>query len=55
MIERWGYYSIGAFRRVSSPDLKRSWAEPMASELMIFHAVEVHLVPEEPWMIASPG
>lgn len=55
IVERWGCYSIGAFRRVSSPDLKRSWAEPLASELMIYHAVAVHLVSEEPWMTASPG
>lgn len=54
IVERWGCYSIGAFRRASSPDLKRSWAEPLASELMIYHAVAVHLVPEEPWMTATP-
>ena len=55
IIERWGCYSIGAFRRISSPDLKRSWAEPLACELMIYRAVMVYLVPEEPWMTAPPG
>lgn len=55
IIERWGCYSFGAFRRISSPDLKRSWAEPLACELMIYRAVMVYLVPEEPWMTASPG
>jgi hypothetical protein len=54
MIERWGCYSFGAFRRVSSADLTRTWAEPVESELMIYHAVSVYLVPEEPWMLACP-
>jgi hypothetical protein len=55
IIERWGCYSIGAFRRISNANLTRSWAQPIESELMIYHAVSVHLVPEEPWMAMSPA
>jgi hypothetical protein len=50
IVERWGVYCFGNFRRVSSPDLRRSWAAPCESDLMIYRAVDVHLVPEEPWM-----
>jgi hypothetical protein len=55
IVERWGCYSIDPFRRVSSSDLRRSWAEPLESELMIYRAVTVYLVPEEPWMSAPPA
>jgi len=50
IVERWGCYCMGTFRRTSSLDLRRSWAEPAESELMIYHAVNVYLVPEEKWM-----
>lgn len=49
-IERWGCYTFGSFRRASSPNLKITWAVPAESELMIFHSVNVYLVPEEEWM-----
>jgi hypothetical protein len=50
IVEKWGCYCMCTFRRVSNVDLSHSWAEPMESELMIFHAVAVYLVPEEEWM-----
>ena len=50
IVERWGCYSMGGFRRVSNGNLTQSWAQPVETELMIYHAVSVHLVPEEPWM-----
>ena len=53
IVERWGCYCMGTFRRASTLDLSRSWAAPMESELMIFHAVTVYLVPEEEWMRSS--
>ncbi|MCP5532294.1 MAG: hypothetical protein H7A48_03920 [Akkermansiaceae bacterium] len=54
IVERWGCYSIGAFTRVADANLNRFWAQPMDSELMIYHAVSVHLVPLESWM-SSPS
>lgn len=53
MVERWGCYSFGTFVRASSPDLRRSWAMLVESELMIYHAVSIYLVPEEPWMTVA--
>lgn len=53
IVERWGCYCMGTFRRASNLDLSRSWAVPMESELMIFHATTVYLVPEEEWMRSS--
>ena len=53
IVERWGCYCIGTFRRATSLDLSRSWATQMESELMIFHAATVYLVPEEEWMRSS--
>lgn len=50
IIEKWGCYCMHPFHRVSSPDLSQSWCMPMESDLMIFHAVQLYLVPEEPWM-----
>ena len=50
IVERWGCYCIRTFRRASNLDLSHSWALPMESELMIFHAVSVYLIPEEEWM-----
>lgn len=52
-IEKWGCYTFGSFRRVSSPDLNSTWAVPAESELMIYHSVNVYLVPEEEWMRKS--
>ena len=49
-VERWGCYTFGTFSRASSPDLESTWAVQAESELMIFHAVNVYLVPEEGWM-----
>ena len=53
IVERWGCYCMGTFRRQSNLDLSRSWAVPMESELMIFHATSVYLVHEEEWMRSS--
>ena len=53
IVGRWGCYCLGTFRRSSSLDLRHSWAVLMESELMIFHAVTVYLVPEEEWMRSS--
>lgn len=50
IVERWGCYCMTTFRRSSNLDLSHSWAIPMESELMIYHAVSVYLVPEEEWM-----
>lgn len=50
IIDKWGCYCAHPFLRVGSPDLSRSWCMPMESDLMIFHAVCLYLVPEEPWM-----
>jgi hypothetical protein len=52
-IEKWGCYTFGSFRRASSPNLDITWAVPTESELMIFHSVDVYLVPEEEWMRQS--
>ena len=52
-IEKWGCYTFGSFRRASSPDLSSTWAVQAESELMIFHSVDVYLVPEEEWMRQS--
>ena len=49
-IEKWGCYSFGSFRRASAPDLRSTWAVPAESELIIFYAVNVYLVPEQDWM-----
>ena len=49
-IERWGCYTFGSFRRVSSPNLDITWAVPAEAELMIYHAVNVYLLPKQDWM-----
>ena len=53
IVEKWGCYCFGSFRRVSDASLRRSWAEPHEADLMIFRAVSIYLVPEQPWMIRS--
>jgi hypothetical protein len=50
IVDKWGCYCAHPFIRVSSPDLRKSWWMPMESDLMIYHAVTLHLVPEEDWM-----
>lgn len=50
IIERWGCYCIDPFHRASSSDLRQTWCEPLESELIIYHQVDVYLVPDEPWM-----
>ena len=50
IVERWGVYTIKAFRRACTPDLRRSWPCYLESELMIFHQVDLYLVPHEAWM-----
>lgn len=49
-VEKWGVYTFGTFRRVSAPDLSSTWAVPAEAELMIYHAVNVYLIPEQDWM-----
>ncbi|MGJ8642072.1 MAG: hypothetical protein ACSHX9_01585 [Luteolibacter sp.] len=53
IIEKWGCYTMNAFVRASSSDLCRTWAVPVASDLMIYHAVSIYLVPDEPWMTVT--
>lgn len=43
------------FRKASSPSLDRMWAEPLDHDLMIYHAVDIHLTRELPWMIRGHG
>ena len=53
IVEKWGCYCFESFRRASDPTLQRSWAEPHDADLMIFRAVSVYLITEEPWMRRS--
>ena len=53
LVEKWCCYCVGAFRRASDLGFTRSWAEPVESDLMIYHAVTVYLVAEEDWMRRS--
>lgn len=50
IIDRWTCYTYGNFRRVWSPGMNDMWAEPLSDELLIYHAVEIHLTEELPWM-----
>lgn len=49
-VEKWGCYCFESFRRASDPSLRQSWAEPHEADLMIYRAVSIYLVKEEPWM-----
>lgn len=53
IVEKWGCYCFHSFRRVSDPALERTWAQPHEADLMIYRAVSVYLVKEEPWMALS--
>lgn len=54
LADRWGLYCDDIFRRASSPDLSRSWADHWTAGAFFFHRVRIHLIREEEWMkIAS--
>ena len=53
IVEKWGCYCFKSFKRVSDSALQRSWAQPHEADLMIYRAVSVYLVEEEPWMAFS--
>ena len=53
LADRWGLYCHEPFRRGSSPDLRRSWSEPLRDAQFIFRAVRMHLMREEEWMTSS--
>ncbi|MEY4568765.1 MAG: hypothetical protein RLZZ398_204 [Verrucomicrobiota bacterium] len=53
LAERWGIYCDNLFRRASSPDLSRSWADQVTEGAFIFRSVRLHLAREEEWMRLS--
>jgi hypothetical protein len=53
LADRWGVYCDDLFRRASSPDLKRSWADHVTGGSFIFRSVRIHLKHEEEWMRMS--
>ena len=53
LADRWGIYCDNLFRRASSPDLTRSWADQVTEGAFIFQSVRLHLAREEEWMKIS--
>ena len=53
LADRWGIYCDNLFRRASSPDLSRSWADQVTEGAFIFRSVRLHLAREEEWMKIS--
>ncbi len=53
LADRWGIYCDNLFRRASSPDLKRTWADQVTEGAFIFRSVSLHLAREEDWMKMS--
>ena len=53
LADRWGLCCDNLFRRASSPDLSRSWADRVTEGAFIFRSVRIHLMREEEWMKIS--
>lgn len=53
LADRWGVYCDNLFRRASSSDLRRSWADHFIEGAFIFKGIRIHLMREEEWMRLS--